>query len=487
MRGVGKMAVKIEKKRELGSQCLLLTHEEDTENTARDLKSGTTGKIGTEERKDFREIMMLKNKIHGHLPFKIRRINGKKSYEYNIEGLSSLEEEALRKLDFEKIEILARGVSEIIEAGAPFLLKEEDYVITPGTIFFDKQRKDLKLVYCPGYGRNLKAGLADIMEYCLDMIDYNDGLAVRSAYGLYMKLRDGCSLRQLKETVERIAIESQKTFIGDGIKADDNETGVSDGIKTDYKGTFICDGIKTDSGETCVNDGIKAYDKGTKKWNRSKYPAEVPALPEGKRTPVEWIRDFLDIADKQVKMTVVICAGAYIILTLAVISGKIEALRLSVAGIPVWIPLMIAMAVVCVTMTVRSVRPVIRILKAEKETKEVNESNDDNETVLMIGRGTEESLVLVSDGMPGLCTDRFPCVIGKDKASCDLVVDARGVSRKHLRIDRNRDGGVTVEDLNTINGTYLNGHKLAPNMSFEVREGDEITFGNVSYYINHLE
>ena len=105
----------------------------------------------------------------------------------------------------------------------------------------------------------------------------------------------------------------------------------------------------------------------------------------------------------------------------------------------------------------------------------------------MVGSGTQESLILVSDGMPSLCTDKFPCVVGKDEMSCDLVVEAKGVSRKHLRLDRNRYGGVTVEDLNTINGTFLNGRKLAPNMTFEVREGDEISFGSVSYYVNHLE
>ncbi|MCR5431893.1 MAG: FHA domain-containing protein [Lachnospiraceae bacterium] len=444
------MAVKIEKKREFGSQSLILSLESATKIIDNNIAhaAGETKDIGTAE--DFRERMMLENEIRGHLPFTIRRINGKKIYEYSIEGLSSLEEESERKLGFEKIRSLARGLSDVVEAGIPFLLKEEDYVITPETVFFDKKNRDVKLVYCPGYGENFKKHLGDLMEYCLDMIDYNDGLAVRSSYGLYMKVRDGCSLKQMKEFVDEAD--------------DDRETEEEPEPETEEE-------------TKPVNN------RETVRWNMSKYPIDVPEKLDEKRSPIEWIRDFLIIADKQTKMTIVMCTGAYLILTVAVISGKIRAFHRTFAGIPLWVPLMIVMAVICVVLMIRSVRPIIKILK---HTDIKDGSADDNETVLLMGNGKQESLVLVSDGMPGLCTDRFPCVIGKDKASCDLIVDAKGVSRKHLKLDRNREGGVTIEDLNTINGTFLNGHKLAPNMMFEVREGDEISFGSVSYYINHL-
>ncbi|MBR5368460.1 MAG: FHA domain-containing protein [Lachnospiraceae bacterium] len=416
--------MEIEKKRELGSQRLLISTEEETE--------------------DFREKMMLENEIRGHIPFNIRRINGRKIYEYNIEGLSSLEEEAGRKLGFPLIKSLVSGLSETIDSGAPFLLREDDYVVTPGTVFFDKEGKELKLVYCPGYGQNLKERLEELMEYCLDTIDYNDGLAVRSAYGLYMKVRDGCSFRRLKDFVEEI-----------------EETG------------------KEDPGQPTPRDRDDLQPVSLLK----EYPEAVPPCPV-KRTPIQVVRDLVDGADKRVRLTLLAVLGGYAVLTLAVLSGKFEVLSRRVMGIPVWIPLMVAAAAVCVTIVVRTVKSAAGLLGKTQPRKE---EYDDNETVLMIGSGTRESLILVSDGMPGLSTDRFPCVVGKDSAYCDLAVDAKGVSRKHFRIDRNSRGEITVEDLNTINGTFLNGHKLAPNMSVELREGDELSFGSVSYYVNHLE
>ena len=481
MHGDGEMAVRIEKKRDLGNQSLLLTKDVDEINDRAETDKGSDNN-GNPGREDFRERMMLENRIHGHIPFRIRKLNGKKIYDYNIEGLSSLEEEAGRKLGFELIRALAKGFFDIVAAGTPFLLKEDDYVVTPGTLFFDKGSKELKMIYCPGYGIDLKTELAELMEYCLDMIDYNDERAVRSTYGLYMKLRDGCSLLQLRELVDEIAEENE----------DADEASSTGKFEKEEHGSSSTGKFETREHGPSSTGRFEKEEHGSKpgdistvvNWHESKYPVEPPSCPEEKRTPIHRVHDFWTLADRQIKMTVIGCTAGYIILIMTIVSGKIGIFSRKIFGIPLWIPVLIAAAVICVMLLIRSIRPVVRLLSDQKDKREEPE---DNETVLMIGSGTQESLILVSDGMPSLCTDKFPCVVGKDEMSCDLVVEAKGVSRKHLRLDRNRYGGVTVEDLNTINGTFLNGRKLAPNMTFEVREGDEISFGSVSYYVNHLE
>jgi len=459
--------MEIEKKRELGIQRLLLSIGEDgSEINPMARPRNMHG--------DFREQMMIENEIYGHVPFVIRNINGKKTYEYNIEGLSSLEEEAERKLGFETIRCMAEGLSEVVEAGSVYLLKEEDYVVTPGTVFFDKKNKGLKLIYCPGYGQNLKTRLAELMEYCLDTIDYNDAFAVRSAYGLYMKLRDGCSLRQLKELVNEVGNETEtpeEKPEGKSERKPEKEPEKKPEGKSEKK-----------TGEEPERKPERKPEERAKEWNLSKYPDDGPVYPKEKKTPMRIVRDFWNLADNKVKVTLVACTGACIILWIYVASGKVAKLSQRLLGIPLWFPLMIVVSAICMILIIRSVRPVLKLLSKQGKAEET----DDNETVLMIGNGRQDSLILISDEMPGLCTDRFPCVIGKDKTSCDLAVDAKGVSRRHLCIARDVEGGFTVEDLNTINGTFINGHKLAPNMTFSIREGDEISFGSVSYYVNHL-
>jgi pSer/pThr/pTyr-binding forkhead associated (FHA) protein len=47
-------------------------------------------------------------------------------------------------------------------------------------------------------------------------------------------------------------------------------------------------------------------------------------------------------------------------------------------------------------------------------------------------------------------------IIGRDE-DCDLRVPVAEVSREHCRVEPNANGGLTVEDLGSSNGTYING------------------------------
>jgi pSer/pThr/pTyr-binding forkhead associated (FHA) protein len=58
----------------------------------------------------------------------------------------------------------------------------------------------------------------------------------------------------------------------------------------------------------------------------------------------------------------------------------------------------------------------------------------------------------------------------------------KGVSRIHAAVERN--GNVlTLIDLNSSNGTYLNGHRLQPDRPYPLREGDEVQLGKMVIHI----
>jgi DNA-binding winged helix-turn-helix (wHTH) protein len=64
-------------------------------------------------------------------------------------------------------------------------------------------------------------------------------------------------------------------------------------------------------------------------------------------------------------------------------------------------------------------------------------------------------------------------IIGRDPA-CDVWIEARGVSRRHARI-LVLPGSATVEDLDSTNGTFLGGGRLASARPLE--DGDTIGLG----------
>jgi len=71
------------------------------------------------------------------------------------------------------------------------------------------------------------------------------------------------------------------------------------------------------------------------------------------------------------------------------------------------------------------------------------------------------------------------CVFDKDVISIgrsrenDVVIEALSVSRNHARI-RREDDGYTLTDLQSANGTYLNGQKIS---TAQLRSGDKIAIG----------
>ncbi len=81
---------------------------------------------------------------------------------------------------------------------------------------------------------------------------------------------------------------------------------------------------------------------------------------------------------------------------------------------------------------------------------------------------------------------RAPLVVGRHNSSLPVDIDLgefnaheMGISRNHFRIEPAPNGKLLVIDLKTVNGTSLNGERLAPLRPYELRHGDEIKAGRL--------
>ncbi len=59
----------------------------------------------------------------------------------------------------------------------------------------------------------------------------------------------------------------------------------------------------------------------------------------------------------------------------------------------------------------------------------------------------------------------------------------KGVSRRHARISR-QDDQVFIEDLDSLNGTFLNAQRLVPQVPYPLQDGDQIQLGKLVLAIN---
>ncbi|MGD2077133.1 MAG: protein kinase [Chloroflexota bacterium] len=72
--------------------------------------------------------------------------------------------------------------------------------------------------------------------------------------------------------------------------------------------------------------------------------------------------------------------------------------------------------------------------------------------------------------------DKDIIVIGR-ASSCDVVLSAEGISRNHARLERGRDGGWSVVDLGSTNGTFLESSRLLPDVPEPFEAGQTLRIG----------
>ena len=74
-------------------------------------------------------------------------------------------------------------------------------------------------------------------------------------------------------------------------------------------------------------------------------------------------------------------------------------------------------------------------------------------------------------------------VIGKSEVVDGTISYNRMISRAHCRI--NKDGSlVTITDLQSSNGTYVNQTKLQPNQPCQLQNGDIIRLANSDFQVS---
>ncbi|MBB3046496.1 pSer/pThr/pTyr-binding forkhead associated (FHA) protein [Litorivivens lipolytica] len=93
--------------------------------------------------------------------------------------------------------------------------------------------------------------------------------------------------------------------------------------------------------------------------------------------------------------------------------------------------------------------------------------------------GAKFLLVSVDNGDEFTLNDGGSYTIGRNP-DCDLVVTEGYPSRQHARISV-KDGQITLEDLGSTNGTFVNKRQI--DMPIQVKPGDVIKFDSAAYHL----
>lgn len=77
----------------------------------------------------------------------------------------------------------------------------------------------------------------------------------------------------------------------------------------------------------------------------------------------------------------------------------------------------------------------------------------------------------------------FPFLVGKNQKVVNHFFHNNTISRIHSRFEKRGDD-IYLIDLNSLNGTFINGDRLVQNQPYKISKGDKISFAQLNYIVN---
>ena len=426
---------------------------------------------------DFREKMLIHNHIEGMLGLKIYNINNEKTYEYDTSGLGTLETLCEhQQISKDKVKEIFKGIFEAIIDGKKFLLEEKGFILSPEFIFLDAANRP-SIAYCPGYGKKISEQIGNLAEYLMNRIDYHDKDAVLITYTIYMKSReDGFSVEDVRKYLDEAQGDEKSVFEEtEPIEYRDRDEELIEITGSLPKENEFIFHEKLLGSTIFDSEGCNVSDQGNKRKKE-------------KSLKIENGKTILVLGIASIIVTGLLMAASYKSGLIKKADGRVDAVKL------------LAIVVICIGGAVYLGKKLLKtkdnnnqslkedVPEQKTELLYADKSGDEEATELLFDRsGTihKEHYVLISDSFPEIELDHFPFFIGKDEEHMDFCLKASGVSRYHARFEK-KGFEIEVYDLNSTNGTFLNGMRIEPDKPLKISEGDRLEIGICSYRLKKV-
>ena len=149
--------------------------------------------------------MLLTHAVPGLLGCTIQHVDGVGRFYYDITSRCSLAELfENRQLEYGDLKLIFGGFIQVMEGIAEYLMSASSLVLEPEYIFADAEKKRLTFCYLPGYDQEIRMQFQKLTEYILPKLDHKDPEGVMLGYGVYRRaLEDTFHLEHIKEELYR--------------------------------------------------------------------------------------------------------------------------------------------------------------------------------------------------------------------------------------------------------------------------------------------
>ncbi|MBO4863699.1 MAG: FHA domain-containing protein [Eubacterium sp.] len=364
-------------------------------------------------------------------PTEIREIDGEKSLFVKIDGLSSLSSRYRRMCPGkEDLKELVKGICGCMKELKEYLLSPDGIIMGMEYVFYSENTRDYKFMYIPGGTLCFREQIKNLFEDIMRVYDHKDEAGVRYLYDMYSRfLQDNFTPEMFVKLLDKEEVKEKQPERVKPIPLREN-------VLEDYKVA----------------------------------EPEPEVLPDKKKYILAYIA------------TTVAAMG------LCVLAGP-SSLSISVMGF-------LAVTVYTIVDIGRRKEDIeidrsFKTIKVEDYEKQEYERIEPaihstgavgTSVLLQPSFGSVSKLVPREEtGKEGqLLLIEGSTRIGRQDDACDYVIEDTSVSRVHAMIEKHGDT-VTLKDMGSTNGTYINEDRLGEGEAVVLCPGDRISIANVGF------
>ena len=424
--------------------------------------------------------MLVGNVIPSLLKCRIQGMDGRFLVYFDItskQALSVLYEE--KKMGVEDLRLIFGGFVKAMEDAAEYLMNPGQFIISPEYIYTDIEKQEIYFCMMPGYEKDIKEQFQFLTEYILPKIDHQDQDAVILGYGVYKRaMEDSFHLEHIKEELYKTqGQQGTTTTKAEQMKTESEQRQESEDFNPEEEGFWENEEIN----QEFVRDGEKS--------KRLSLPQKtgvivLAAILLCGITAIT-LMGYLPYLETGTILGIIIVLVACVMLFVYVskIKKKPGALRQGreeerdkPKGIIGKVP---------TDQTDQSQNTIKSVVKSTNKpvVKSSQLHADYGETVVLSAGAVSGPASLVSKEPGELATiyiNEDLTVIGKLETACDAVISLPTVSRIHAKI-RKKEDAYYLTDMNSRNGTAVNGRLLLPDEEYRLEPEDEVDFAQARY------
>ena len=424
--------------------------------------------------------MLVGNVIPSLLKCRIQGMDGRFLVYFDItskQALSVLYEE--KKMGVEDLRLIFGGFVKAMEDAAEYLMNPGQFIISPEYIYTDIEKQEIYFCMMPGYEKDIKEQFQFLTEYILPKIDHQDQDAVILGYGVYKRaMEDSFHLEHIKEELYKTqGQQGTTTTKAEQMKTESEQRQESEDFNPEEEGFWGNEEIN----QEFVRDGEKSKRLSLPQKTGVIVLAAILLCGIAATT----LMGYLPYLETGTILGIIIVLVACVMLFVYVskIKKKPGALRQGreeeqdkPKGITGKVP---------ADQTDQSQNTIKSVVKSTNKpvVKSSQLHADYGETVVLSAGAVSGPASLVSKEPGELATiyiNEDLTVIGKLETACDAVISLPTVSRIHAKI-RKKEDAYYLTDMNSRNGTAVNGRLLLPDEEYRLEPEDEVDFAQARY------